>query len=387
MAKPAKTPPVTAPATPHASTTPRRTMLATEPKRVTMQHIADKAGVTRATVSLALRSHPSIPDPTRLRITQIATNLGYSPNPMISALMADLRAKNASLRTSIIAYVTDATPEMMNRLPAAGRYYSGACRRAEELGYHVEYFHYPSATDARSLGRVLMARGIRGVLIAPGLSPEFSLTFNWSCFCAATLGYTLRNPVLNRSVNHQHHTLRLAFHKMLEKGRARIGLLITQADDMRVENAWTGGYLASQQAWISDSRRRIPFCYLDKTTPAALTRWFARHRPDVIIALREPPVSALRLAGIEPFRDVDVVLLDRSGDQPHVSGVDQRPDVVGEMGIDLIVQDLINNASGLPRSPKTVLTEGVWVDADTATTSFTPPEISRPSSKSTLSSL
>ena len=59
-----------------------------EPRRVTQLDVARRAGVHRATVSMALRNHPNIPPATRDRILKIAATLGYSPDPMLSALAA-----------------------------------------------------------------------------------------------------------------------------------------------------------------------------------------------------------------------------------------------------------------------------------------------------------
>lgn len=50
------------------------------PPRVRLLDIAKEAGVSRATVSLALRAHPSIPERTRLKVQQTARFLGYVYN-------------------------------------------------------------------------------------------------------------------------------------------------------------------------------------------------------------------------------------------------------------------------------------------------------------------
>ncbi len=57
-----------------------------EPK-ATLDDVARSAGVHRTTVSLALRNHPRIPQATRDRVKQIANDLGYRINPLVSALM------------------------------------------------------------------------------------------------------------------------------------------------------------------------------------------------------------------------------------------------------------------------------------------------------------
>ena len=59
--------------------------------RVTMAIIAEKAGVSKNTVSLALRHDPQIPPHTRKRIAKIAKSLGYTKNPVVAQLMTELR--------------------------------------------------------------------------------------------------------------------------------------------------------------------------------------------------------------------------------------------------------------------------------------------------------
>ena len=52
-----------------------------------MRAIAEKAGVSTMTVSLALRDHASIPESTRTLIKAIASELGYRPDPVLRAIM------------------------------------------------------------------------------------------------------------------------------------------------------------------------------------------------------------------------------------------------------------------------------------------------------------
>lgn len=50
-------------------------------KRIRMEDVAKRAGVSKATVSLALSDNPLVSDKTRLRVKRIAELLGYEPNP------------------------------------------------------------------------------------------------------------------------------------------------------------------------------------------------------------------------------------------------------------------------------------------------------------------
>ena len=58
-----------------------------------MKHVAQAAGVSVMTVSLALRHAPSIPVATRERVLAAAEKLGYRRNPLVSVLMAGLRGR------------------------------------------------------------------------------------------------------------------------------------------------------------------------------------------------------------------------------------------------------------------------------------------------------
>lgn len=57
--------------------------------RVTLQIIADRLDVSTATVSLALRESPLVADGTRLRVQQIAREMGYSYNRSAASLRTD----------------------------------------------------------------------------------------------------------------------------------------------------------------------------------------------------------------------------------------------------------------------------------------------------------
>jgi transcriptional regulator with XRE-family HTH domain len=61
--------------------------------RPTQKDIAKAAGVTQATVSLALRNHPSIQAETSARIRTIAGSLGYVPDPYLAGLSSYRQAK------------------------------------------------------------------------------------------------------------------------------------------------------------------------------------------------------------------------------------------------------------------------------------------------------
>src|SRR5687767_14725979 len=127
-------------------------------KRPTMRVIATQAGVTHATVSMALRNHPGISLKTRQKVQRIASKLGYCPDPEVAKLMHHLRMKHKPKFRSTIAAITTAEEDTEPKYATLLR--EGAQREAEALGYGFSLFRVAAgAKRDASLHRILRARG------------------------------------------------------------------------------------------------------------------------------------------------------------------------------------------------------------------------------------
>ena len=76
-------------------------------KPVTLAEIARRAGVSVMTVSRALRKQSNISPQTQKRIQVIADELGYRPNPLVSALMTYRRAAKPVESHLSIGFITN----------------------------------------------------------------------------------------------------------------------------------------------------------------------------------------------------------------------------------------------------------------------------------------
>src|SRR5215207_2170180 len=128
---------------------------------MTLKQIADRARVSRATVSYALRNHPKIPRETREHIQEVARSLGYRPNPRVAGLMAHIRRGRARPFGERIAYVwVHTTRGEARRNGFLQAVLKGARDRAEQAGYALEEFWTsdPGMTDLR-VQKIIRARG------------------------------------------------------------------------------------------------------------------------------------------------------------------------------------------------------------------------------------
>ena len=170
------------------------------PAPATLQDVAEKAGVHRSTVSLALRDNHRISAEVRAKIQRIADELGYRSNPLVTALMRSRRTRRAP-RHVVLAYVTDYPTRYGWRPPHHDRpdYFPGAAARASELGYKLEHFWLgePGMTPAR-FAQILASRGINGLLIGRLPPGKDEIQLPWEQCSAVALGLTLTKPDQHR---------------------------------------------------------------------------------------------------------------------------------------------------------------------------------------------
>ena len=334
-------------------------------KQPTMQQIADAVGCSRMAVSLALRNSPKISAPTSARIRKVADEMGYRPNPMVSALMTQLRHGRAVKRPSTLAYVTAYPTEDGWRQPGLfTEFHTGAKKRAEALGYTLEeyWLRRPGLTEKRFCD-VLFARNILGLVIAPLPSGGGTLALDWPRFASAAIGYSVTSPNIHRASNDQYSTIRLALAELTRLGYRRPGLALTRDGDERVKRNWSAGMLVEQS--LLPPGRCVPLLLADAPFEEAFGAWFTAHRPDVILTQEWRCGRVLKNLGLRVPQDVGLANLGVTAEEPQWAGMNQNAGLVGAAALDLVDAQLRRNESGIPVQQKTVVIPGHWVAGPT----------------------
>jgi len=343
--------------------------------RVTMLEIARRAGVHVTTVSLALRNHPRLPAKTRERLQRLAAQMGYRPDPALSALVAYRTHTRPPKDRPTLAYVTRwVTQWGWKDAPAHREFFEGATRKAEALGYQLEHFWLgaPGMTDRRMSG-ILDSRGITGVILASHHPKAGTAAdFEWERFSAVKIDLSPREPPLHAVTNDQAAIIRLAMRQALAAGYRRIGLVMPRWWDEFVDLAWSAGFLAVQQHL--PAREQVPILYYgDRIRPLGtmstmtaplpeFSRWYQRHRPDVILG--RLPFIALRFEelGVAVPRDVAFVEIFLENPDGSMAGVRENCARVGEVAVETLAGQMQQNVYGVPEVPTVTLVEGTWFD-------------------------
>ncbi len=332
-----------------------------------LQEIAEAAGVSRATVSRALRNSSLISEATRTRVCDTATRLGYRPDPLVATLMARLREGRPRGEQPVIGYVTSHPPEQdWRRTAYFVRLFRGAEERCRSLGFRLQEFSLPAVGSPSLLARILRTRNVNGLIFAPMPTPGTRLEFPWDDFAVAALGTTLDQPGLHRVRANYFQVMTLACTRLREYGYQRIGFIAREHMDRRGSHRWRAAFLLDQDLHGDIDPRAMELVSDNEVKRTAFQQWAQEYRPEAVIVTRNIAYNWIEEMGLTVPEDIALAYTGIGGGHSILSGVDQRLEAVGAHAVNLVVEQFHHNERGLHPDPKTVVLDGVWVDGKTA---------------------
>src|SRR5258708_1856336 len=203
----------------------------------TLREIAQRAGVSHTTVSLALRNDPVIPERTRSRLHLLADEMGYRSNVLVSALMTQVRLRHQRAAAEVVGFLT-AGPTALDwkHHSSSVGFFEGARRRAQQLGLRVETFWLGlGGQHTKQVCRLLSARAIRGNLLAPFPVPVYEHELEWKGMICVALGYAFKQQPLHRATHHHFRGSFTAVENLQRLGYKRIGLMLDPDRNRRVD--------------------------------------------------------------------------------------------------------------------------------------------------------
>lgn len=332
---------------------------------VTLSDIARRAGVSKMTVSLALRGHPHASAATRDRLRRLAEEMGYRPNPLVSAAMVQVRAGRRPTFSGTIALLSlenPPTPEETTR--PLHRAFVGAQQHAEALGYRLEWFRLGTdAPSGRRTGEILTARGIPGVILGiERVLPE-QHHLDWSRFAIAAIGRSEIGYELHRTSGDYYRAIREACERCRARGYRRIGLALSLEHHIAHQHLHRSAFLGCQVEWPPSDR--VPVFLPSRWEAEPFLAWVKRHRPDVIIPCFDDPIRWLQAAGYRMPEDIGLIRPHLNDSRQGVSGFLFDDAALGASAVDLVVEQLNHNERGLPTVIKRVHLPGRWFEGKT----------------------
>lgn len=334
-----------------------------------MTQIAAQAGVTQATVSLALANHPRISAKTRERIQAIARQMGYSPHPYISSLMRFRRHGRELPDKPVLALVCAFhTADRWRTHPSVTIRHmrEGALERAKAFGYQAqEFWLHRDGMSAQRFSEMLRARGIQGLMLSPLPDDTPPPDLQWEHFAAVSLSAPLRTlPLTTVSNDHYSSSLR-AVAEARRRGYRRPGLVILKSHPPRFHGRWEAGY--AQGCAQAPALAPCEVLLLnDWTDEKAIQAWLRREKPDALVtAGADVMLPLLQRAGWAVPEKLGLVSLACPGLGGRISGIFQNGRLMGATAVDLLTGQIERHERGLRPQGRAMMIEGEWNEGRT----------------------
>jgi len=334
---------------------------------VNQRAIAAALGITQSTVARALQGSHLVSPETRQRVEEAARNLGYQPNPMVTALMERIRTGREVHDQGSIAILT--STQFKNGWPQDAESYrlqhQGWIQRAARNGFRTEVFYYEEAgISDQALDRILYSRGFSGIILGtPYKSNKTLLDLQFERYSLATISMTWRTLPVDRASADHAANVTLAFNELVKRGYRRIGMVLPYEALEAGRNRWLASYLDHQ--YYQPRSYRIPVFEGSplKCSIAKFRAWYDRWKPEVILCLLGEEVQWLNEMGLSPT-DLGLACLNRPATS-RFSGVEENNELVGELTCQIVINHIIHNERGLSAQPTITRVQGKWVEGET----------------------
>ena len=335
--------------------------------RPSLRAIAKATGFSLGTVSRALRDDSAISEPSRDKIKAAAKALGYKPDAEMSRFLTAVRGTSSRHSRETIGLIWTDPPDChIHDNAYSRRLFRGVKERAESLNFGCdEFFYSPDSRALRGLERVILARGIRGLIIAPHVSSlHFRLELDVSRFHVVSIGRNLVHPVLHRACGDLFGIVNLALRHLHSIGYRRVGLACYDPENERSRHRVSGGY----QAFAECTPGFLPlpvYHFKEASDHAGLPAWLAKNRPDCVLApfdIRAAVTAATPRRLPPPAYACFNVL---PGDAT-TTGVRQPYEQLAAAAVDLLATSLAMNTPGVPAVPRQITVAPAWQAGETA---------------------
>jgi len=327
-------------------------MSRSSPRRVTIEDVAKKAGVSKTAASLGLRGSRKVSSETRQRLVKAAAQLGYHPDPFASSL-GMRRARAVRPEQALLAMISCGN-EPPDR-PVLVFEEQTVRERAQELGYGMEW-HHVGPEEMRPLIRELIARGCVGVIVGRVFAWEPLATVDWGPLSVVSRERLNKPLVMHRARSDPFQGAFDLYHIAWDRGYRRIGCApLRHTTPVADDDARLGGLLAAEALHLPRSRRIPPFLGPLPGTPKGLREWATKHRLDCLLGFHP---------GLRAYVDDSVgfgsLVLGRSM-QHTVSGMVEQQEEISRAAVELLDQQIRLRITGLPERPREVVIP-TWFD-------------------------
>ena len=331
----------------------------------TLRSLAKTLGLSRTTVSDALRGSPRVDPKTVARVNKAARDAGYRRNPLAGALMSELRRSRGGAFRGVLAAIDFNEPD---RPDDAARFHreliTGAQTRAAELGFKIEKFSVGHAgVSVQRLNSILQSRGIHGVILLPSWDEPDLSNLDWTQFAGIYTDYIIERPALHSVCPDHYRSLLAALQRLAVLGYTQPALFLQKHQDERLQYRWGAAFRAFQEN--HPNIRAIPPLVVDSFHQEEFVQWFRKYKPDVVVGHHTTAIEWMESAGAQIPTTHGFVSLNIHMRTRPCAGLDLQPRTLGARSTELLIAQLQRNETGIPEWPSTTTIPARWSEGPT----------------------
>ena len=340
-------------------------------RRISISDIAKQTKLSKASVSFALRNSPMVSKQTRKKVQEVAKEMGYQNNAVVSSLMSKLRKKNLTSFVETIAIVNGNSDEFaLERHPTLPTYYQGIKKEANRLGYAInEFWLHSDDFKRKNIARIFHSRGIRGgIILGHTFGNEFPKYFEKILheFYFVSAGIRTYNQSLEVVASDDFLISYKAFVEAVALGYKRIAIVLDEYIDDLVGGTLIGGFLRAQ---LKNKKANIPPFMESEQSPYfknALQEWVEQYKPDAILFLLNTTREILKNISFIKKNKIKLIQLERRSKIKDWIGIEQNNDVVGRVAVRRLADMLNRNSTIIGENSNMItLIKPTWINENT----------------------
>lgn len=342
-------------------------------KAVTMRDIARRVGVSAYTVSLAMRGSGEISQATRDRVLEVAQELGYRQDPLLSAAMARMRKTDDRAQQGALGLVISGTRQMMDASPKYKALLRGARGQASHYGFALDLM-LPDEEyrgKRRRMAAIIRERGLPGVILCAvettfeafdqGEAPIDTLL--------SDLPMVLVGFLSGSSHPHWHlgqdwlWEMTEVVRRAVERGYERPGLIWSSTKPGLLQEHVEGGFTNIVRELLGTSRG-VPAHLADRQF-SGLREWLEKYRPDCVICDDRAAYDALVELDWRIPEEIGFVSMNAHPAYPDHTCMMANWEEIGRLAVSTVMASMQRQAVGLPSLPGRMLLRGDWCEGNT----------------------
>jgi DNA-binding LacI/PurR family transcriptional regulator len=334
----------------------------------TIRDVAQRAGVSIATASYALRDSRRISSKTREKVHEAATALGYVPN-RAAAIMASRRFREQHrVEGCRIAIVRPSSRRIKVR-QADQWALEAANRRAHELGHDLMEFEMDEQGNLQRWADKLYYQGVDGIILTRRVKEELLGQIDWGRFAVLAVGPRFRDHGFDSFRSDYGAAVRLGYERLRAAGYQRIGAVLSKHEpELLDDRERLAAFLECETRFTPQEQRLpIPRPPVGEEDARKILQWFKQHRPDAVVALTVGPYHHLKAAGVKfPDQCAYIALAQwEQGGQELTSGFDQCFQTIYRRAIEQIDLLMKHRIHGRQATALDITFPPAWIDAGT----------------------